>query len=1840
MPFPGYMQDLSQLIEDKDCLIPVSSSIESKLSSSDLTSSAIATRDSPTTTDLSSSIWDDLLLLNGASSFTAAGDEKARIESEARLTDPFTSGSLEQANNIWDLPGATLSQLIPPSHSNSLSVGQQQLLGLLMETLQDTAPSPTQSPPTTMDPSIEDEITSTATSPPSSKHHPSAMNFQREKSDLHAASPMMLATPSHIPTLQINGVHNPSAAQVSIPPVALFSMPDPNADAPVPASAILKAAQDAGCAPASALNFTPTATALATRTTEDVIADLKRNKQYSFASPEPKRRQGSYANVQTSTTSEQGSSRQVPSEIAKLAIHGPDAEEEGFEHEEEEDDDTLPTSKPRKITERKRKLNAVAEAHMQKRLESLTKEATKSRVQDQQSTRWLVKQAEKREIISNPREYQVELFNRAVEKNIIAVLDTGSGKTLIALLLLRHIFAQELEDRANKMGKRVSFFLVDSVQLVFQQYHVLEANLDQPMDMFCGDMGVDLWNKTIWDKHIEKNMVIVCTAEVLRHSLHHSFISMSQINLLIFDEAHHAKKDHAYARIIKDFYVHHDPACRPKIFGMTASPVDARVDIRKAAFELEAILHSEICTAIDTSLLQFAASSKQEQVAKYDQLRPAQETPLYTQMYERFKTNSVLKKPLAFAYGATKELGSWCADQVWLFCLAEEETKKLQAKTERKYHAKKVAAPLALLEQEKSLIQEAKDIVKAHVFDPPDYNPATTLKASSNISSKVVLLVRYLRERFERPTDDKCIVFVNQRYTARLLANLFMQPNIGTPHLKVGTLVGTRSGEAGDLNQSHRDQVLAMTNFRKGTVNCLFATSVAEEGLDIPDCNLIVRFDLYSTLIQYIQSRGRARHVNSRYIHMYEDGNADHLQIMLEVRKNEKILKTFCQSLPEDRLLMGNDYDMDHFLAKEKSHRVYKTSTGAKLTYKMSLMVLANFVDSLEHSNDTNLQPEYVMTVQNKQFVCEVILPLNSPIRGSVGRLCSTKQVAKCSAAFETCLELVKGKHLDEHLLPTFTKQLPAMRNALLAVDSKKREAYDMKTKPALWSVGGVPDQLFVTVLKLANPEALVRPSQPLVLLTRSRLPQLPSFFLHFGGGRHSSVDWVSLQQPITATPELVAKVNTFTLCIFHDVFSKEYEPDLAKMPYFLAPALSLTSPIDGDVDPTSVVAWDDLQSVVDHEAKWGGNPWDNISWKTEPDEFFKNKFIVDPYDGSRKLWTVGVTPDHVPTGPVPPNSAARKGTRKNNDNIMEYSCSLWAKARARRTFDETQRVVEAELISLRRNLLDEFDTPEEDGPKKCFVILEPLKISPLPTTVVAMAYVFPAIIHRLESYLIALEACDLLNLKISPDLALEACTKDSDNSGDHGSEQINFQRGMGKNYERLEFLGDCFLKMATSISLFGIHPENDEYSYHVDRMLLICNKNLKDNAMKLKLYEYIRSQSFSRRAWYPEGLVLKKGKTATAPNTHKLGDKSIADVCEAMIGAALLTYHETKNMDTAVRAVTELVSSENHEVTCFADYYKLYKKPKYQIAPATEMQRNLAWQLEQKHPYHFNYPRLARSAFTHPSYPYSYEHVPSYQRLEFLGDSLLDMACVNFLFHNFPDKDPQWLTEHKMAMVSNQFLGALCVALGFHTHLLLFNTGFQKQISDYVTDITEARKQAEEDAVRAGKSPQDCNPDYWVSVRQPPKCLPDIVEAYIGAIFVDSEYNYGVAEEFFDRHIKWFFLDMSIYDSFANKHPTTFLTKFLQINMGCADWSVMTREMPNVDGSKPTIVAMVVVHGKVVADAQAESSRYAKVAAAKKAMNLLSGLPLTEFRDTYQCDCKPEDVDGSEDGEGHGTAV
>jgi endoribonuclease Dicer len=140
---------------------------------------------------------------------------------------------------------------------------------------------------------------------------------------------------------------------------------------------------------------------------------------------------------------------------------------------------------------------------------------------------------------------------------------------LIAVLLLRHTILNELDNRADGKPHRVSFFLVfvllalvrclltcckvDSVTLAYQQAAVLRNNIDQNVAHFFGAMGTDLWDKRTWDEHLQQNMVIVCTAEILHQCLLNSYVKMHQINLLIFDEAHHAKKDHPYARFVVHF---------------------------------------------------------------------------------------------------------------------------------------------------------------------------------------------------------------------------------------------------------------------------------------------------------------------------------------------------------------------------------------------------------------------------------------------------------------------------------------------------------------------------------------------------------------------------------------------------------------------------------------------------------------------------------------------------------------------------------------------------------------------------------------------------------------------------------------------------------------------------------------------------------------------------------------------------------------------------------------------------------------------------------------------------------------------------------------------------------------------------------------------------------------------------------------------------------------------------------------------------------------------------------------------------------------------------------------
>lgn len=209
--------------------------------------------------------------------------------------------------------------------------------------------------------------------------------------------------------------------------------------------------------------------AISARSSATVIADLKigRHQRQKIHLNSP-------VEITSNTYQENTSSKPEQSQL-----RGNDDEVETVESEPEEEN--CAPKKARKISERKRIQNAAHESWFlsYQRQQAKIASNVSGVVSEALSVKHLVRQAESQRIISSPREYQVELFERAKEENIIAVLDTGkvnpfliqfdypmltcrlgSGKTLIAVLLLQHIIKQELEDRALGKPKRVAFFLV------------------------------------------------------------------------------------------------------------------------------------------------------------------------------------------------------------------------------------------------------------------------------------------------------------------------------------------------------------------------------------------------------------------------------------------------------------------------------------------------------------------------------------------------------------------------------------------------------------------------------------------------------------------------------------------------------------------------------------------------------------------------------------------------------------------------------------------------------------------------------------------------------------------------------------------------------------------------------------------------------------------------------------------------------------------------------------------------------------------------------------------------------------------------------------------------------------------------------------------------------------------------------------------------------------------------------------------------------------------------------------------------------------------------------------
>lgn len=193
------------------------------------------------------------------------------------------------------------------------------------------------------------------------------------------------------------------------------------------------------------------------------------------------------------------------------------------------------------------------------------------------------------------RGYQQELLEESLKRNIIIALDTGAGKTHIAVLRMK---TEVLEREPKKVNitslsqisvdltskKKLSWFVAPTVALVEQQKDVISTYIPVSVGMVSGASEPDQWkDRMLWRRIIDTHRIMVTTPQVLLDALRHGYISLgADISLVVFDEVHHAGKNHPYNAIMKEFY-YHLPArgsadakpdlVRHMIMGLTASPI-------------------------------------------------------------------------------------------------------------------------------------------------------------------------------------------------------------------------------------------------------------------------------------------------------------------------------------------------------------------------------------------------------------------------------------------------------------------------------------------------------------------------------------------------------------------------------------------------------------------------------------------------------------------------------------------------------------------------------------------------------------------------------------------------------------------------------------------------------------------------------------------------------------------------------------------------------------------------------------------------------------------------------------------------------------------------------------------------------------------------------------------------------------------------------------------------------------------------------------------------------------------------------------------------------------------
>ncbi|KAJ2851363.1 Dicer-like protein 1 [Coemansia brasiliensis] len=517
-----------------------------------------------------------------------------------------------------------------------------------------------------------------------------------------------------------------------------------------------------------------------------------------------------------------------------------------------------------------------------------------------------------------PRSYQLSLFREALKTNSIVMLETGTGKTLVAVMLIEWFAKHANSSTAvNNKRRKVRVFLNNTVALVHQQAQVISRNTNQTVHEYVGAMGMEDWVEATWTKTWAQADVLVMTHQVLLNALRAGRARITDIDLLVFDEAHHARGNHPYALIMREFYDHCTPSDRPHIFAMTASPLNKQQTAQESVQYLQASLDSNMCTVDLTTDSLVSVSAPTAVCYEYALPPEFHNTPLTKALAAACSESRVVARGLKLADVVLPLLGPFGVDQLWHYYIGQwHRSAALRPAPSSKTLPGAQQPPIAnnndcaddtlldiaylkrALEINRKYNQTAyvdssvlEHDFKSMLVDNMQTHPMPQIRAlaayrrpwaevRSQLSPQVNRLLGILIQWREDPRSLRGIVFTNRRITAILLVYIVSLIS-EFDFIRADVLLGSaqkstsyfdrpiRSGSARMVNQ------LTLADFADGRLNLVFATQVAEEGVDIQPCNLVIRFDIPKTTTSLIQSRGRARMADSQFIVMVPQIESD-----------------------------------------------------------------------------------------------------------------------------------------------------------------------------------------------------------------------------------------------------------------------------------------------------------------------------------------------------------------------------------------------------------------------------------------------------------------------------------------------------------------------------------------------------------------------------------------------------------------------------------------------------------------------------------------------------------------------------------------------------------------------------------------------------------------------------------------------------------------------------------------------------------------------------------------------------------------------------------------------------